>query len=267
MTKPNAFEPWSGLVPFEDTKLFVKDTGGSGIPILYLNGQFANQSYWKRVIAELGSGYRHITFDERARGKKSGKSSDYSFESCVRDVDAVRSARGVKKCIVVGWSYGAFVAAHWASRNPGSCLGAVLVDGAQPYDWLTEDIKERIRRLFKLLNPLMWLLRPTGLTPRLSATQMGEINIELGKIAREKELGPVLDRIIAPTRYVLASGVSFGSKGAEQEQIRTGVNPVVERNQNIKISAKVPSNHGAILKNDFRAVASAILEIINLIKS
>jgi hypothetical protein len=32
----------------------------------YLNGQFATQSNWRRVIAELG-GWRHITYDERAR--------------------------------------------------------------------------------------------------------------------------------------------------------------------------------------------------------
>jgi hypothetical protein len=32
----------------------------------------------------------------------------------------------------------ALVAVHWASRNPDRTLGAVLVDGAYPYDWLDE---------------------------------------------------------------------------------------------------------------------------------
>ena len=36
---------------------------------------------------------------------------------------------------------------------------------------------------------------------------------------RERELGPVMDRITVPTRYVLASGTSFGSKGDGQEKI------------------------------------------------
>lgn len=31
------------------------------------------------MIADLGPGYRHITYDERARGK-SKRSADYSFE-------------------------------------------------------------------------------------------------------------------------------------------------------------------------------------------
>lgn len=255
---------WTGMVSIDDTALAVKDTGGSGIPIIYLNGQFATQVYWKKVIAELSSDFRHITYDERARGSKSKKSSDYSFEACIRDVDAVLSARNVKKALVVGWSYGAFVAAHWASRNPERCIGAVLVDGAQPYNWMTENMAKRIRKLFRRLNPLMWVLRPTGLTPRMSASQMAEINIELGWLASENKLGPVVDKIIVPARYVLASGASFGSKGNEQELIRTGVNTVVEQNPNIKISAKVPSNHGSILKKDFFEVAKAIRELSNI---
>lgn len=105
---------WTGMVPVDDTALAVTDTGGPGIPVVYLNGQFATQGYWRRVIAELGTGWRHITYDERARGK-SKRSADYSFEAAVRDVDAVLAARGVDRALVVGWSYGAVVGAHWAA--------------------------------------------------------------------------------------------------------------------------------------------------------
>jgi pimeloyl-ACP methyl ester carboxylesterase len=256
---------WSGLVPVDDSKLFVTDTGNSGMPIVYLNGQFATRWYWRKVIAELGSDFRHITYDERARGRKSVKSSDYTFEACVRDVDSVLAARGIKKCIVIGWSYGAFLATHWASRNPERCLGAILVDGAQPYNWMTEEMASGMRKFFKKLNPLLWLLRPTGLTPRMSASQMAKINIELGWIGSKDALDPVMDKISVPTRYVLASGTSFGSKGDEQEIIRMGAYEAAKRNTNIKVFAKVPSNHGAILKKDFKAVADAVREIASMI--
>jgi pimeloyl-ACP methyl ester carboxylesterase len=257
-------QAWTGMLPVDDTALYVTDTGGSGIPVIYLNGQFATRDYWSKVIEELGSDFRHITYDERARGRKSGTSSDYSFAACVRDVDAVLAARGIRKCVVIGWSYGAFIAAHWASLNPDHCYGAVLVDGAQPYDWITPDMTKRIRKLFRLLNPVMWLLRPTGITPRLSASKMAEINIELGWLASKKELDPVVNKITVPTLYVLASGSSLGSKGDEQELIRAGVNEVVERNPNIRIKAKVKSNHDHILKKDFLAVADAVREIVTL---
>ncbi|MFF4901063.1 alpha/beta fold hydrolase [Streptomyces sp. NPDC001068] len=251
---------WTGMVPVDDTALAVTDTGGSGTPVLYLNGQFATQGYWQRVVAELGPDWRHITYDERARGRKSGRSADYSFEAAVRDVDAVLAARGVERALVVGWSYGAVVGAHWAARNPERALGAVLVDGAAPYDWLDEAMEQRIRKLFRRMGWFMPLLRPTGLTPRMNPAQMAESNIELGRLSRERELGPVLDRIRVPVRYVLASGTSLGSKGDEQEEIRAGLDQVFDRNPDIRLSAKVASNHGAILKKDFRAVADAVRE-------
>ncbi|WP_329240546.1 alpha/beta hydrolase [Actinoallomurus sp. NBC_01490] len=254
---------WTGMVPVDDTALAVTDTGGPGTPVVYLNGQFATQGYWRRVLAELGTGWRHITYDERARGR-SKRSADYSFEAAVRDVDAVMAARGVDRALLVGWSYGACVAAHWARRNPGRTVGAVLVDGAFPYDWGDEAMEQRIRKLFRRMGWFTPLLRPTGLTPRMTAEQQADSNIELGRLSRERELGPVLDDITVPVRYVVASGTSFGSRGDEQEQIRTSLDKVTARNANIKISAKVAGNHGAILKKDFRAVAEAVREVAAL---
>ncbi|MEU1587417.1 alpha/beta hydrolase [Micromonospora sp. NPDC005710] len=252
---------WTGMVPVDDTALAVTDTGGPGIPVVYLNGQFATQGYWRRVIADLGTGFRHITYDERARGRKSKRSADYSFEAAVRDVDAVLAARGVTQAVLVGWSYGAVVGAHWASRHPERAIGAVLVDGAFPHDWLDEAMAQRIRRMFRRMNLFMPLLRPTGLTPRMNADQMADSNIELGELSRERELSPVLDAVTVPVRYVVASGTSLGSRGDEQEQIRASLDAVTARNPNITISAKVTSNHGAILKKDFTAVAEAVRDV------
>ncbi|MGW4287937.1 alpha/beta fold hydrolase [Streptomyces sp. NPDC004673] len=254
---------WTGMVPVEDTALAVTDTGGPGIPVVYLNGQFATQGYWRRVIAELGTEWRHITYDERARGR-SRRSADYSFEAAVRDVDAVLAARGVDRALVIGWSYGAVVAAHWAERNPERTLGAVLVDGAFPYDWLDEAMELRIRKLFRRMSWFLPLLRPTGLAPRMTAEQQANSNIELGRISRESELGPVLDGITVPVRYVVASGRSFGSRGDEQERLRAGLDAVTARNPNIRITAKVTSNHGALLKKDFAAIAEAVREVAGL---
>ena len=57
---------------------------------------------------------------------------------------------------------------------------------------------------------------------------------------------------------------SFGSRGDEQEKIRTSLDAVTARNPNIKVSAKVTSNHGALLRKDFRAVAGAVREVAAL---
>ncbi|MFD6464012.1 alpha/beta fold hydrolase, partial [Streptomyces roseolus] len=69
MTTSSHIAPWTGMVSVDDTELAVTDTGGTGTPVVYLNGSFASQKHWRRVIADLGPGYRHISYDERARGK------------------------------------------------------------------------------------------------------------------------------------------------------------------------------------------------------
>ena len=125
-------------------------------------------------------------------------------------------------------------------------------------------MEQRIRKLFRRMGWFTPLLRPTGLTPRMTAGQQADSNIELGRLSRERELGPVLDSITVPVRYVVASGTSFGSRGDEQQQIRTSLDTVTARNPNIQISAKVASNHGAILKKDSQAIAWAVREIAAL---
>jgi pimeloyl-ACP methyl ester carboxylesterase len=248
---------WTGMVPVDDTALAVTDTGGPGRPVVYLNGSYADQSHWRRVIAELGADWRHITYDERARGK-SKRSADYSFEACVRDVDAVLAARGVERPLLVGWSYGATLAVHWADRNPDRVLGVVSVDAAVPYGITGEDARERIRRLFRRMRLLLPLARPLGLAARMTADQHAEVNIEINEISAA--MAPVLDRVTCPVRYVLATGANLGAGQEEMERVRASLDPVLARNPNLKVSAKVASNHSHILRKDSRAVAAAVRE-------
>lgn len=248
---------WTGMVPVDDTALAVTDSRGPGRPVVYLNGSYASQRHWRPVIAELGTGWRHITFDERARGR-SKRSADYSFDACVRDIDAVLRARGVDRPLLVGWSYGAALAVHWADRNPDRVLGVVPVDGAMAYGVIGEDGRERIRHLFHRIRWLLPLLRPLGMAARMTADQHAEINIEINEISAALE--PVLDRLTCPVRYVLATGGNLGGGEEEMERMRASLDPSLARNPNLGVSAKVASNHSHIVRKDFRAIAEAVRE-------
>jgi pimeloyl-ACP methyl ester carboxylesterase len=250
---------WTGMVPVDDTALAVTDTGGHGPSVLYLNGQFATQSYWRRVIAELGSDYRHITYDMRARGR-SKRSANYSFEANACDVDAVLAARAVDRPLLVAWSYGAPVALHWAIRNPDRVLGVVSVDGAYPCDFTDPATIERIRRLWHRWGWLLPVFAPLGMAARMSAEEHAASNIELLEICAA--LGPVLDGVTFPVRCVVATGAHFGASREEMERMRASLDPVLARNPHIEVSARVASNHAKILRKDFRAVADAVRELV-----
>jgi pimeloyl-ACP methyl ester carboxylesterase len=249
--------PWTGRLPVDDTALALSDTGGSGTPVVYLNGAYASSRHWRRVVADLGDGYRHITYDERARGR-SGRSADYSFAACLRDIDAVLAAREVDRALLVGWSYGGVLAWHWADRNPGRVLGVVTVD-AFPVGLTGDAGRERIRREFRRMRLLLPLASRLGLGARMSAAQHAEVNIELNEIADAS--APVLERMARPLRFVLATGASLGNVGDEMERGRATLEPLLARNPNLAISAKVASNHSTILRKDAAAVARAVRDL------
>lgn len=60
---------------------------------------------------------------------------------------------------------------------------------------------------------------------------------------------------------VLATGDNLGSQDGEMEQGRAVLDPILASNPNIKVSAKVASNHSKILRNDSPAVATAVREL------
>jgi hypothetical protein len=92
----------------------------------------------------------------------------------------------------------------------------------------------------------------------MTADQHADVNIEGNEIAAASV--PVLDRLTCPVRFVLATGDSLGTKGGEMEQGRATLDPMLARHPNLKVSAKVASNHSKILRNDSPAVAHAVRE-------
>jgi hypothetical protein len=110
-------------------------------------------------------------------------------------------------------------------------------------------------RKWRLLFPIAARL---GLAARMTADQHAEVNIELNETAAASV--PILDRVTCRVRFVLATGDSLGSGDGEMEQARTTLDPILARNPNLKVSAKVASNHSKILSNDSRAIAQAVRE-------
>lgn len=135
----------------------------------------------------------------------------------------------------------------------------VVVDGALPYGLTGEEGQERIQQLFHRMRFLLPLARPFGMAARMSAEQHAEVDIELNEIAAA--LAPVLERVSCPIRLRPGHRVEprrwRGGDGAS----RASLEPVLARNPNLRISAKVASNHSKILQKDFRAVAEAVREV------
>ena len=93
----------------------------------------------------------------------------------------------------------------------------------------------------------------------MSADEHADFNIELNEIGAASV--PVLDRLTCPVWFVMATGDSLGTRDGEMEQGRAALDPVLARNPNLKVSAKVASNHTRILRKDSPAVAQTVREL------
>ena len=122
-----------------------------------------------------------------------------------------------------------------------------------------EEGREAIRKMFRRWRLLLPIAARLGLAARMTADQHADVNIECNEIAAASV--PVLERLTRPVWFVMATGDSLGTKDGEMEQGRTVLDPILARNPNLKVSAKVASNHTQILRKDSPAVAQAVREI------
>lgn len=125
------------LQSINGTELFVI-TKGSGIPILMFHGGLGlDHTYLTPYFDALTDAFEITYFDHRGNGR-SAKPDDYStltFGVFSADADAVRQYVGHDKVIVIGHSYGGFIAQKYAIAYPDSLMGLVLIDTVPALDY------------------------------------------------------------------------------------------------------------------------------------
>jgi len=88
-----------------------------------------NSPVWRHWLAEMGRGHTLIRYDERGCGLSDHDAPDLSFESWVRDLEAVVDAAGLERFSLLGISQGCAVAIAYAVRHPERVHKLVLYGG------------------------------------------------------------------------------------------------------------------------------------------
>jgi proline iminopeptidase len=117
-----------GLITVNDADLFHARVG-SGTPILVMHGGLGlDHSYFRPGLDSWGSFAELIYYDHHGNGR-SAVPDDYSaltFESLASDADALRAALGMDKIVLMGHSYGGFLAMEYALRYQENLSGLIL---------------------------------------------------------------------------------------------------------------------------------------------
>ena len=127
-------------------RLWYKDTGGRGIPIVLLHANTGSSDNWERQMSAFASaGYRVIAFDRRGWGK-SESLPGVEAGTAADDLHALMQFLGIERFHLLGTAGGGFVAFDYALSFPQQLRSLVIansIGGMQDADYL--ELGRRLR--------------------------------------------------------------------------------------------------------------------------
>ncbi|MHA6641201.1 alpha/beta fold hydrolase [Mesorhizobium sp. A623] len=111
-------------------RLEITASHGAGEPlVLFLHGIGGERSNWVPQLQAVGAHWRAAALDLRGYGGSQLGSAPTTIDAYCDDILRVASALGAEKLILVGLSYGSWIATSFAMRNPDRLSGLVLSGG------------------------------------------------------------------------------------------------------------------------------------------
>lgn len=112
-------------------RLHYLDFAGGEPPILLLPGWTANAHAFDGLVQNgLSPRYRSIAIDPRGRGMSDSLTAGYSVQDHAGDVIALMDALGFESTVVLGHSYGGFLAMYLGAFHPKRIRGVIVMEAA-----------------------------------------------------------------------------------------------------------------------------------------
>lgn len=164
---------WCDRIPLErkridvgDCRLYVEEEG-KGVPLVLINGGPGGTHHGFHPWFSRAKGFaRVIYYDQRGCGLSDWKPGPgYSVEQAVEDLEGLRRALGIRRWVVLGYSYGGFLAQYYAISHPENVAGLVLVSAmpgmtiemkpSREMDYLSEEEISRLQAVRKEIDALL----------------------------------------------------------------------------------------------------------------
>ena len=149
-----------------DCQLYMEEEG-QGIPLVLINGgPGATHHYFHLHFSRAKEFARVIYYDQRGCGLSDyERGQGYTVEQAVNDLENLRKALNIDKWVLLGHSYGGFLAPYYAVNYPDSVAGLVLVSSGAlslppnlmpttKFDYLSQEEKERLKEIHTELRQL-----------------------------------------------------------------------------------------------------------------
>ena len=138
---------------------------GNGMPLILIHGgPGATHHYFHPVLSQARGFCQIIYYDQRGCGlSEFNPAGGYSVHQAVDDLESLRLALNLPKCVLIGHSYGGLLAQSYAVKYPENIAGLVLVASHPGFvdlsflgfvkrqnEYLAEEEKKRIREIHEL---------------------------------------------------------------------------------------------------------------------
>ncbi|HUI76672.1 MAG TPA: alpha/beta hydrolase [Bryobacteraceae bacterium] len=202
LANPMSAQVHEGYASVPGARLFYIDTGGSGVPVVFLHPATGSVRVWEyQIPAFTAAGYRVIAFDRRGWGRTVVDPQGPQPGTAAEDLLALLDSLGIQRAHIVGSAAGGFVAFDFALSFPQrlrSLIVANSVGGLQDPEFL--EIGRRIRpSQFDALPPEVREVGPSYRAAHREGTQRW---VDLEKISRPEgpraPAQPMRNRITFP---------------------------------------------------------------------
>ena len=136
------------LVDVGDTSLHVEERGAGDLGLIVLHGgPGLDHTMFGEWLDPLGDACRLLLVDERGQGRSGPSAPEtWTLEHHARDVDALATALGLERYVVLGHSFGALIALQHAVDFSGRPAGTVISSGAPSERLLMSHVERELER-------------------------------------------------------------------------------------------------------------------------
>ncbi len=140
--------PRDGFVTVNGLRLHYLEWGDAGSPpMLLLHGGSAHAHWWDFFAVHMSDRYRLLALDLRGHGESEWATSDYSLEIHASDVRAFAEAFALRQLILIGHSFGGFVAMEVARDAREDLAALIVIDSRARISQRNTRYMEALRKL------------------------------------------------------------------------------------------------------------------------
>src|SRR5438552_503607 len=175
-----------GYAELPGVRIWYKDTGGSGVPVVFMHAATGSSQVWEHQIpAFTAAGYRFIAYDRRGWGRSVIDSTGPQPGTAADDLQALMGYLSIDRFHLVATAAGGSVSLDYAVSFPQRLRSVVIANGAlgglQDEDYL--ELGRRIRS--PQLDALPPELREVGPSYRAANPEGTRRWIELERMSRQ----------------------------------------------------------------------------------